>query len=308
MTRTLVLFLAITIAVVPGYAKTQDRPEAIVKSILDGSIEESAPPTEQKKTVKPAAKADAKPEVKAGAKQPAVDAAQSRPARAKKEKSEDKLQPLPPDEVLLRTGIQLYTSGLYDAALVKFREIKAKYPESQFTDKASMWIGRIHLNAGKLDEAIKEFGTVPEDRGEYPASLYFIGDTSYRKGSTPAAIEHLVKLSAQFPEHELADDAYLLLGTIYLNEGKGGQALESATKIAKYYSKRETIDDAYFLMGQVFEKDPGLRDLESARRIYQIFLKKAREDKEPNFQNSPLLMRVEKDLRAIESTYFKMEN
>jgi TolA-binding protein len=299
MTRTIVLLLTMAIAVAHGYAKTQDRPEAIVKSILDGSIEESAPPAEQKKTARPAVKADAKPEVKSGAKQP---------ARAKKEKSEDKLQPLPPDEVLLRTGIQLYTSGLYDAALVKFREIKIKYPESQFTDKASMWIGRIHLNAGKLDEAIKEFGAVPEDRGEYPASLYFIGDTSYRKGSVSTAIEHLVKLSAQFPEHELADDACLLLGTIYLSEGKGGQALESATRIAKYYSKRETIDDAYFLMGQVFEKDPGLRDLENARKIYQLFLKKAREDKDPNFQNSPLLMRVEKDLRAIESTYFKMEN
>ncbi len=302
--KTLPLLLSFILALTSAQARQKEGPDAIVKSILDGSIEESSPPAGNKKPDKPAAKT----EPKAAVKQPADDTAGAKPKKEKKPKAEEKLQALPPDEILLKTGIQLFNSGLFEPALVKFRELRTRYPESQFTDKASMWIGRIHLNEGRLDEAIKEFSTVPEDRGEYPASLYFSGDTNYRKGNTSAAIEFLVKLSAQFPDHELADDAYLLLGTIYLNEGKGGQALESATRIVKYYARRETIDDAYYLMGKVFEKDPALRDIESARRIYQIFIKKAREEKQPYFENSPLLQRVEKDLRAIESSYFKMEN
>lgn len=259
--------------------------EAIIRSIING---------EPVKTEKPVVKTP-----------PAVE---KKTEQLKKEKPSETPQVTPPDEVLLKTGIQLYNTDLVEAALAKFRELKTKYPKSPFRDAAVIWTGKILHGQNRLSDAIKEFALIGEGSGEYPSSLYYLGETQYKSGNLPAAIEYLYKTFSQFPEHEKADDALLLIGNIYLRVKKGNHALEAAVKIIKYYPERETIDDAYFLLGKVFEKDPELRDFETARKIYMIFLKKAVEEKDPHFNNSPLLQRVQRDLKFIESTYFKNEN
>jgi len=217
-------------------------------------------------------------------------------------------QATPPDEIMLRTAIQLYNTDLIEAALVKFRELKSKYPQSPFKDAAVVWTGKILYQQNRLPEALREFTSIGEDSGEYPSALYYIGETHYKSGNLPGSIEFLYKTFSQFPEHEKADDALLLIGNIYLRAKKGNQALEAAVKMIKYYPDRDTIDDAYYLLGKVFEKDPEFRDFEKARKIYGIFIKKAGVEKDPHFSNSPLLPRVERDLRFIEATYFRNEN
>ena len=287
MKKTTALLLACAFALLwaaPG-AAAGEQTEAIIKSIIEGksaeapAAEKKAPPTEKKAPVN---------------------------ATVKKEKSESPQAP-PPDELLLKTGIQLYGAGMTEAALARFRELKTKYPQSQFKDSASVWSGRIYYNANKLPEAVKEFTSVGEESGEYPAAVYHLAETHYRAGNTAAAIEHFYKVASQFPEHERADDAQLFCATIFLNEMKGAQALDAAVKIIRFYPDRETVDDAYYLIGKVYERDPTLRDMEIARRVYKSFLKKANEEKTAPFANSPLKVRVERDLRAIEATYFKME-
>ncbi len=287
MKKTTALLLACAFALLwaaPG-AAAGEQTEAIIKSIIEGksavapAAEKKAPPTEKKDPVT---------------------------ATVKKEKSESP-QAAPPDELLLKTGIQLYGAGMTEAALARFRELKTKYPQSQFKDSASVWSGRIYYNANKLPEAVKEFTSVGEESGEYPAAVYHLAETHYRAGNTAAAIEYFYKVASQFPEHERADDAQLFCATIFLNEMKGAQALDAAVKIIRFYPDRETVDDAYYLIGKVYERDPTLRDMEIARRVYKSFLKKANEEKAAPFANSPLKIRVERDLRSIEATYFKME-
>ncbi|NLV66072.1 MAG: hypothetical protein GXY14_00180, partial [Spirochaetes bacterium] len=56
----------------------------------------------------------------------------------------------------------------------------------------------------------------------------------------------------------------------------------------------------------IYEKDPVLRDVESARRYYRIFLKKAANN-EKYFSDSPLLPAVKRDMEQLEKTHFKME-
>lgn len=268
--------------------------EAIIKSIIEGNNPEAkAPVVENDKATN-------------GKNLPGKE--QTKPLTEKKEKAETAPKAGSADEVLLKTGIRLYDANLTNAALAKFNELRTRFPQSPFRDQAGIFIGKIYFEQNKLEEAQREFSLIKEDSGEYPAALYSIGETHYKSGNMSGAIESFYKVTSQFPEHERADKALLFLGKIYLNEKRGNEALDAVVKIIRYYPGRETIDDAYYLLGKIYEKDPTLKDIEIARKIYRLFLKKANEEKLPRFKDSPLIKRVEKDLLYIESTYFKMEN
>lgn len=210
------------------------------------------------------------------------------------------------DEVLLKTGIQLYESGLIDHSILRFNDLIKNYTSSPFVNNARMWAGKIHLKKYQYDEAIKQFNDIKEQSGEYPAALYYKAE-AYRYKSDPInAIENFQKISSSYPEHELADNAILSSGKLYLKSGKGSQALESAIRIIHNYKDRETVDDAYYLIAKVYEKDPILKDLEVSRKFYKNFLKKS-EQKLKHFSDSPLIPAVKNDLRHLEKTYFKFE-
>lgn len=293
MTRAAATAIILLLGAALLHAGDGGQTEAIIKSILEGDPAESpARPPETKKA----------PEVK----KEAAPVKRGQPAR--KGPNEESPGAATPDETLLKTGIQLYNAELYDAAMAKFNELRTKYPQSPFKDAAAVWMGRIYSGSNRPADAIRELSSVGEDSGEYPTALYGIGEAHYKAGNIPDAVEYFYRVSSLFPDNERADDALLFLGNIYLNQKKGNQALEMAVKIIKYYPDRETVDDAYYLIGKVYEKDPVLKDFEIARKVYRVFLRKANEEKQPGFQDSPLTPRVERDLRYIETTYFKMEN
>lgn len=210
------------------------------------------------------------------------------------------------DEVLLKTGIQLYESGLLDHSLSRFNDLIKNYPASPFLSNARMFAGKIYLKKYQYDDAVKQFDEIKEKSGEYQAALFFKAEAFRYKGDSISAIEYYQKLSSSYPEHELADNAILTSGKLYLKSNKGYQALEAAIKIVRYYKDKETIDDAYYLIAKIYEKDPMLKDLEMSRKFYKIFLSKA-EQNQKNFADSPLIPAVKKDLHHLEKTYFKFE-
>ncbi len=226
----------------------------------------------------------------------------------KKKEKKITLTPPSPDEALLRSGLQLFNASLFEKAKKKFETLKREFPESPYRDSASIWISRIHMKSNRYDDAIDELRTIGPQSGEYPTALFNIGETQIKKGRQEGAIEFFYKISSEFPDHELADDALIMLCRLYLNLNKGKEAMESAIKIIKHYKGKETEDDAYFFLGKIFERDTELRDFGIARKIYKIFLEKAESGELPYFQHSPLKERVKRDLRFLEYTYFKMEH
>ncbi|HNW29922.1 MAG TPA: tetratricopeptide repeat protein [Spirochaetota bacterium] len=209
------------------------------------------------------------------------------------------------EQVLLKTGIDFFNNGLYDHSLKKFQDLSAKFPQGTYKDSARFWMGKIYLKQYKYDDAIREFSSVTAESGDYPASLYYAGESMLMKGNQIASIEYYQRVQAQFPSHELADKALLNIARLYLNQQKGTQALDSAVKIIKFYKDRDTVDDAYYMMGKVYEKDPKLKDIETARKIYRQFIKKGETD--PRFGRSPLRKRVQEDLQRVDRMYFKLE-
>ncbi len=209
------------------------------------------------------------------------------------------------EEGLLKTGIDFYNNGLYDPALKNFQELAAKYPQGTFRETARFWMGKIHMKVYRYDDAIREFSAVTPESGDYPASIYHIAESYQMKGDRMASIENFQRVSARFPDHELADRALLGAGKLYLAGQNGAQALDSAVKLIRYYKDRDTLDDAYYLIGKVYEGDPLLKDVETARKVYRRFLEKGKSDR--RFGASPLRKRVEDDLRRIERIYFRTE-
>jgi TolA-binding protein len=279
--------LTLIVLVLPLYSKDFNKTEEMINTLLKSQEERE----------------------KAPVKVPAV-AEKSRQEPVKEEKDEADKKPAgmsSPDEILLKTGIQLYNSDLFDYAEDKFRELARDYPRSPYLDSSRIWLSRISIKKYRYDDAIKGLSAIKSDSGEYPMALYNTGYCHMAKGNEIKSIEFFHRVSSRFPEHQLADNALLNSGEIFFRNGKGNQALESAIKLIKFYSHRETADDAYYLLGKIYEKDPLLKDPEMARTIYKKFLKKA-DSGDPVFSRSPLKDRVKKDLRYIEKNYFRLKN
>ena len=282
--------------------------EDIINTILDKSTDEKTPDANRQPVPDGAIKA--KPDSGAGA-----DAAANRQkapygATGGTKKSADVKEEAAPkvtteEDVLLRTGIDFYKNGLYESSLRKFQELGEKFPKGALKESAGFWTGRVLAKLYRYDEAIKEYSAVTPESGDYQAALFSIGECYQMKGDRIASIEYYQKVYALFPSRDLADKALLNIGKLYLDQQHGSQALDSAVRLVKEYKDRDTVDDAYYLMGKIYEKDPRLKDVETARQIYRLFIKKSETD--PRFGNSPLKKRVVEDLARIEKMYFKME-
>jgi TolA-binding protein len=286
-------------------AKDEQKTEEIINNILNESTDEK--PAEAGKTVPAEA---ATPEKKEGAAPTNEKKTNPMPVPSRSKKDVPGKQERAPrvtnqEQVLFKTGVDFYNSGMYENSLKMFQDLGAKFPQGMLKDSAHFWMGKVYLKQYRYDDAVKELAAVSAESGDFPASIYYTGESYQMKGDQVASIEYYQRMQAQFPAHELADKALLNIGRLYLNQQKGTQALDSAVKIIKYYKDRDTVDDAYYLIGKVYEKDTRLKDIETARRVYQLFLKKSGTD--DRFGSSPLKKRVEEDLRRIERLYFNME-
>jgi TolA-binding protein len=273
-----------------SFAKDPTQTEAIIKDILgDGS-------SQKNESVRPASEPDAD------------NTAVPKKKDLVKDQRKDQTKPVisTEEEAMLKTGTQFYNNGIYVNALKVFGDFLGKYPQGVLRDSARVWSGKTFLRLYKYEDALKEFSQIPAESGEYPAALYYSGECNMIKGESMAALEFYQQLFSRFPVHELADDSLLAAAKIYLSIKKGGQALDSIVNMIKYFKDRETIDDAYFILAKTFETDPTLKDFETARRIYRLFIKKA-ESNEEQFARSPLLSRVKRDLDRLQRIHFKME-
>lgn len=210
------------------------------------------------------------------------------------------------DESIYKTAIQLYETGYFDHSLAKFNEIITSHSDSKFLDNAHVWAGRIYIKKYRYDDAIKEFESVRDTSGEYPASLFYKAEAYRYKGDKISSIEFYQKYASEYPGDPLAAYSILNAGKLYLGNKQGTQSLEAAIRLIKNYPDSDTIDDAYYLIAKIYEKDPVLKDVESARKYYRIFLKKAANN-EKYFFDSPLLPAVKRDMEHLEKTHFKME-
>lgn len=216
--------------------------------------------------------------------------------------------PAAEDKILLESAVNYFSNGDYSSSLMKIDELLSTYPASLYLDQAIIIRAKILSKNGDYKNAAAELSKVSKESGEYPVSLYLLAEIYKNAKDTNHAREMFLKLASMFPANDLADDSLLNLGDIYLADGLSEKALETAAGIIKNYSDRETVDDAYFLLGKIFMQDKNLRDLQKARQVYKKFIFKAEVEKDPYFLNSPLLNRVRINYDNLNKYYFNEKN
>jgi len=209
-----------------------------------------------------------------------------------------------PDDVLLKQGIEFYNAEFYERALQALESLQKNYPQSPFKDQASLWKAKIYTQQQKYTNALQELSTIPEQSGEYPAALFMTGRVNQAMGKPLDAIEYYTKVAGLYPDQDFSDDALILAAQLYISQKKGNAALNALLKVIKQYSDRETVDDAYYWLGRILSTDPNLKDVELARKVYTIFLKRAQDPAYNTFYSSPLKERVADELKRLDATYF----
>ncbi|MCX8124913.1 MAG: tetratricopeptide repeat protein [Spirochaetes bacterium] len=209
-----------------------------------------------------------------------------------------------PDDVLLKQGIDFYNAEFYERALQALDSLQKNYPQSPFKDQASLWKAKIYMQQQKFTNAMQELSAIPEQSGEYPAALFMIGRVNQAMGKPLDAIEYYTKVAGLYPDQDFSDDALILAAQLYIAQKKGNAALHALIRVIKQYNDRETVDDAYYWLGKILSTDPNLKDVELARKVYTIFLKRSQDPAYNAFYSSPLKERVADELKRLDATYF----
>lgn len=209
-----------------------------------------------------------------------------------------------PDDVLLKQGIEFYNAEFYERALQALENLQKNYPQSPFKDQASLWKAKIYVQQQKYTSALQELSAIPEQSGEYPAALFMTGRVNQAMGKPLDAIEFYTKVAGLYPDQDFSDDALILAAQLFIAQKKGNAALGALLRVIKQYSDRETVDDAYYWLGKILSTDPNLKDVELARKVYTIFLKRAQDPAYSAFYSSPLKERVADELKRLDATYF----
>lgn len=212
-----------------------------------------------------------------------------------------------PEEIrLLKDATDLYNSGLLEEALLTAGKIIDEHPRSGITDSAGIMAGKIHIERMEYDEALAKLNRIPERSGEYSAALFYSARATALKGDKIASISLYRKAASVNPGGEKAPGAILQAAKLQMETGQGEAAVETTVRLIRNYTDRETVDDAYFLLAKIYETDKQVRDLETARSLYRLFIRKV-EAGEPYFKDSPLKGRAEDNLRHIEKHHFRLD-
>jgi tol-pal system protein YbgF len=105
-----------------------------------------------------------------------------------------------------------------------------------------------------------------------PATLYMEGYHDTMDKNFTGAMETFERFLAQFPDHELADNAQYWMGEIYYARGDWERAILEFDKVVKKYPAGDKVADSLLKQGYSFEK---LGDMKTAkillRRVVEEF-------------------------------------
>jgi tol-pal system protein YbgF len=118
-----------------------------------------------------------------------------------------------------------------------------------------------------------------------PAQFYqrVMGD--YAAGQYDLAISGFEAFIRSFPTSPQADDAQLLIGNSWFNQGNFDQAVAAYQKVITDYPQSEQVPPALYKMGQSYEN---LKQIDQARKVYERVMKEFPETAENTFARQRL--------------------
>lgn len=165
----------------------------------------------------------------------------------------------------------LYKSGKTDEAIVEFKTIQEKFPNSDYADVSLYTIGWIYFQKRDYPKSIAQYHTV---LAKYPNTklapiiYYSIGDAQFNSEKYDSAIVNYEKVLSQFPSSQYVFDAVNGIQYCYVAKGNPEKAI---TFLGEFVSKNPGLsysDQLLFKKGEIYYS---LRNYEKAKLEFKNF-------------------------------------
>jgi TolA-binding protein len=154
-----------------------------------------------------------------------------------------------------------YQLGNEKEAMVRFKALRSKYPDSKLTVEIIWWLGEYYYRHNELSLARRYFSSLIQDfsKSNLVADAYYaLGSIDAEESAYPEAIGNFQKVIAS-GKSDLTAQAAVAIGDIYLRQGQIDSALKTYKdavrdypnfaqlihpKIADIYNKTGNYDEA----------------------------------------------------------------
>lgn len=166
-----------------------------------------------------------------------------------------------------KTEMQAMNGKLEDMtlALTKPTEDLARYRED--ADKRIIALEeRIIRLQSTLDELTKKVGELarPKEIPPSPDAIYMKGLDIFKAGDMPAARDIFTKFLEQYPQHDLAANAYYWIGETHYSEKSYEPAILSFQEVIKNFPTKDKVPAAMLKQAMAFN---AINDVKSAKYV-----------------------------------------
>lgn len=195
-------------------------------------------------------------------------------------------------KALYLLGSSLYSLGDYKAAMQVFKEIsRISGQDVELTQKAEYGIADCYYRLGEEDEALIRFKSLRSkypDSGLTPEIIWWLGGYYYQHNELSLARRYFLSIIQDFPKSDFLADAYYALGLTFIEEENTQEALGNFNKalalnksdikpmasiaIADIYIKEGKYELALQLYNDTLTRYPGVSNL-IYPKIAQAFAK-----------------------------------
>lgn len=209
-----------------------------------------------------------------------------------------------------------YDDGLYDLAIQRLGEFKARFPYSKHAPLAELYIANSHFKLGNYQEAAfsyEQFTKLHPRHEKVPFAMYRIGESYWVESPEEIdreqeyamkAIEEWQKLVKRFPDSEFTAQAKerITLGN--------RRIAESYDFIGRFYCKQELFHACAYKSIELLDRYPSFTDLrkKALTRAARSFeeLAKQKEAKPEDDSNIYVKQMTVKQLQEQAATYRRL--
>jgi TolA-binding protein len=166
----------------------------------------------------------------------------------------------------------LFKGGDANQAIIEFRNLQQKYPQSPYGDKSLYLIGWINFQKNNYNGAVAEYSNVLlvyPSSALRPAVYYAIGDAYYNIGEYDSAIVNYQRVLSQFPSSNYVFDAVNGIQYAFIAQGKPEKAVSLINNFVTRNPKSNFADKLFFKRGEIFYS---LKQYDKAKISYNEFI------------------------------------
>ncbi len=104
-------------------------------------------------------------------------------------------------------ALDLMRSKAFDESAAALQQMIADHPNGQYTANGYYWLGEIHLQAQRTEQARQHFVQVVSlypEHAKVPVALYKLGVALHQLGDQERALDYLLRVQAEYPDSAAA--------------------------------------------------------------------------------------------------------